>query len=57
VKRFSNEQIAFALEMRRGEIFATKTLGESSLANLLLKTIEWHTRVASSLWSAVFERG
>ncbi len=57
VKRFLNEQISFALKMRRGEFFVAKTLGESRLMDLLLQMIEWHTRVTSDRWSPVFERG
>jgi aminoglycoside 6-adenylyltransferase len=57
VKRFLNEQVSFALKMRRGEFFVTKTLGEARLMELLLQMIEWHTQVTSDRWSPVFERG
>ena len=57
VKRFLNEQVAFALKMRRGEFFLVKTQGESRLMDLLLQMIEWHTQVTSDRWSPVFERG
>jgi aminoglycoside 6-adenylyltransferase len=57
VKRFLNEQVSFALKLRRGEFFVAKTLGESRLMELLLQMIEWHTRVTSDGWSPVFERG
>jgi aminoglycoside 6-adenylyltransferase len=57
VKRFLNEQVAFALKMGRGEFFVAKTLGESRLMELLLQMIEWHTQVTSDRWSPVFERG
>jgi aminoglycoside 6-adenylyltransferase len=57
VKRFLNEQVSFALKMRRGELFVTKTLGESRLTDLLLRMIEWHTQVTSDRWSPVFEHG
>ena len=57
VKRFLNEQVSFALKMRRGELFVVKTLGESRLIDLLLQMIEWHTRATSDHWSPVFERG
>jgi aminoglycoside 6-adenylyltransferase len=57
VKRFLNEQVSFALKMRRGELFVTKTLGESRLMDLLLRMIEWHTQVTSDRWSPVFEHG
>ncbi|MEJ2239651.1 MAG: aminoglycoside 6-adenylyltransferase [Gemmatimonadales bacterium] len=57
VKRFLNEQLAFALKMRRGEFFVAKTQGESRLTDLLLRMIEWHTQVTSDRWSPVFERG
>jgi aminoglycoside 6-adenylyltransferase len=57
VKRFLNEQVSFALKMRRGEFFVTKTSGKSRLMDLLLQTIEWHTQVTSDRWSPVFERG
>lgn len=57
VKLFLNEQVSFALKLRRGELFVTKTLGESRLTDFLLKMIEWHTQVTSDRWSPVFERG
>jgi aminoglycoside 6-adenylyltransferase len=57
VKRFLNEQVSFALKMRRGEYFVAKTIGESRLMDLLLTMIEWHTRATSGRWSPVFERG
>lgn len=57
VKRFLNEQVSFALKMRRGEFFVTKALGEPRLTELLLQMIEWHTQVTSDRWSPVFERG
>jgi aminoglycoside 6-adenylyltransferase len=57
VRRFLNEQVSFALKMRRGEYFVAKTLGESRLMDLLLQMIEWHTQVTSDRWSPVFEHG
>jgi aminoglycoside 6-adenylyltransferase len=57
VKRFLNEQVSFALKMRRGEFFVAKTLGEPRLTELLLQMIEWHTQLTSDRWSPVFERG
>lgn len=57
MKRFLNEQVSFALKMRRGEFFLAKTLGEPRLMELLLQMIEWHTQVTSDRWSPVFERG
>jgi aminoglycoside 6-adenylyltransferase len=56
-KRFLNEQVSFALKLRRGELFLTKTVGEFRLMELLLQMIEWHARVTSDRWSPVFERG
>lgn len=57
VKRFLNEQVSFALKLRRGELFVAKTSGESRLMDLLLQMLEWHTQVTSDRWSPVFERG
>jgi len=57
VECFLNEQVSFALKIRRGELFVAKTLGEARLMDLLLQVIEWHTRVTSDRWSPVFERG
>jgi aminoglycoside 6-adenylyltransferase len=57
VKRFLNEQVSFALKMRRGEFFVVKTLGESRVMDILLQMIEWHTQVTSDRWSPLFERG
>jgi aminoglycoside 6-adenylyltransferase len=57
VKRFLNEQVSFALKMRRGEFFVVRTQGESRLIGLLLQMIEWHTQVTSDHWSPVFEHG
>jgi len=57
VKRFLNEQVSFALKIRRGELFVAKTSGESRLMDLLLEMIEWHTRATSDRWSPLFERG
>ncbi len=57
VKRFLSEQLSFALKMRRGEFFVTKTQGESRLMDLLLQMIEWHTQVTSDRWSPVFQHG
>lgn len=57
VKRFLNEQVAFALKLRRGELFLAKTQGESRLMDLLLQMIEWHARATSERWSPVFENG
>ena len=57
MKRFLNEQVSFALKMRRGEFFVAKTLGEAQLMALLLQMIEWHTQATSDRWSHVFERG
>jgi aminoglycoside 6-adenylyltransferase len=57
VERFLSEQVSFALKMRRGEFFVTKTFGEPRLMELLLQMIEWHTQVTSDRWSPVFEHG
>ncbi len=57
VERFLNQQVAFALKLRRGELFLARTQGESRLLDLLLQMIEWHTQVTSDRWSPVFERG
>lgn len=57
VRHFLNEQVWVALKLRRGEFFVAKTMGEQRLMTLLLRMIEWHTRVTSDRWSPVFERG
>jgi aminoglycoside 6-adenylyltransferase len=51
VKRFLNEQVSFALKMRRGEFFVTKTLGEAQLT--ALTRVNYSCRSRTTISAAV----